>query len=98
MFTQIQLFANVRPGRTPDYQPCRLSGPIDPALSKQHLVVGFEEAKFEAAGTGIADQNFHGLKSTCRPGNTCPVRVGPGWKVGRGVLTAPLCLPSAPCG
>src|SRR5882724_616480 len=56
---KVQLFADVRPTRTLDCQPRRLGRPIDSALGKQHLVVGFKEAKLETAGAGIADENFH---------------------------------------
>jgi len=59
MFSELKLLSNLGLPRTTEKQPRWLSGPVDSAFCQQHLRVSLKKAEFEAAGTRVADKDFH---------------------------------------
>jgi hypothetical protein len=60
MLLEFQFFTNLRLARAPKHQASRLGRPVDASLGQEHLFVRLKEAELEAAGTGVANEHFHG--------------------------------------
>jgi hypothetical protein len=59
MFPQLELLADFRTPRTSENQLRRLYRPVNSALGQQHFGVRLKEAELKAAGSGIANEDFH---------------------------------------
>ena len=59
MLAKIELFAQLWPARPAEDQPGRRGPPIDSTVGEQRFAFRLKQAEFEAARTGVADENFH---------------------------------------
>src|SRR5262245_55075502 len=74
---QLQLLADFLLACAAENQPRRFCRPVDAALGKQQLAFSFEEAKFEAAGAGVTNQNLRICQhDECRPTIGLPAQTG----------------------